>query len=323
MLVLLCALVFVFLMSHAIPSDPARMALGEIASEEAVQRYREEHGLDRPLIVQFGYYLSNLVRGDLGRSILTTRPVLEELREGIPATIELVVPALIFATLFGIAFGAISAIYSGRAIDQIARLVSLFGMSMPVFWLGLVVQLLFYRWLGILPVGRRLAGDIAPPPDVTGLYLVDSVFAGQFDVFLDAGLHLILPVFVLSLDSMAMIARFARTSILEVLQSDYIRTAYSKGLSQRQVMLRHALRNALIPVVTIIGIRLGAMLGGAIIVETIFSWPGVGRRAFQSLLSLDYPMVMGFTLWMVLVYGMVNLIVDLLYPMIDPRIRMT
>ncbi|MGQ0570241.1 MAG: ABC transporter permease [Armatimonadota bacterium] len=321
LVVLFFGLLFVFLIAHAIPADPARMAMGEMATEEAVAKYRRDNGLDRPLPVQFGIYLRRLLRGDLGRSILTTRRVVDELRAGVPATIELVVPALLLAAVAGVSLGVLSAAFSGRATDHAARVVSLYGMSMPVFWLGLVVQLIFFRWLDILPIGQRLSQGLSPPPPVTGLYTVDSLLAGDLPLYWSAVKHLILPVIVLSLDTLATLARISRASILEVLQADYVRTARSKGLIGRLVLFRHALPNAMIPIITVIGLRFGGMLGGAVIVETIFAWPGVGRRAFQSLLSVDYPMVMGFTLWMVLVYGLVNLLVDLTYPFIDPRIR--
>lgn len=320
-LVMFCALIFVFVLSHTIPADPARQALGESAPEASVERYRQEHGLDQPAPVQFVRYLQRLVRGDLGKSIMTTRPVAEELRAGIPATIELVVPSLMFATVVGVALGIVSASNSGRSVDQMARVTSLFGMSMPVFWLGLVAQLIFFRWLGILPVGQRLSQQFQPPNHVTGFYTIDSLLMGDLRLFGDAVSHLILPVLVLSLDTMATLSRMTRASMLEVLRSDYVRTARGKGLKSTFVMLRHALPNSLTPIVTIVGLRFGAMMGGAIVVETIFAWPGLGRRAFQSLLSVDYPMVMGFTLWMVLAYGIANLMVDIAYPFIDPRIR--
>jgi peptide/nickel transport system permease protein len=215
-----------------------------------------------------------------------------------------------------------SATRSGRLVDHVGRFVSLFGMSMPIFWFGLALQLIFYRWLNLLPIGQRLSHGVSPPSSITGLYTVDSILAGDLDVFLNAVTHLILPVFVLSLNELAIVARLSRATFLEVLQADYIRTAHSKGLRNRTVLLFHALPNVLNPIVTVIGLRFGAMLGGAVIVETIFAWPGVGRRAIVSLLALDYPVVMGFTLWMVIVYSVANLFVDLSYPLIDPRIRL-
>jgi len=320
--VLFCGLTFVFLVSHVIPADPARQAMGQYASEASVANYRQRHGLDRPVAVRFAIYIRNLLRGDLGTSILSDRSVVEELGDGIPATFELVVPALFIASSIGLGLGIMSATRSGRLVDHVGRFVSLFGMSMPIFWFGLALQLIFYRWLNLLPIGQRLSHGVSPPSSITGLYTVDSILAGDLDVFLNAVTHLILPVFVLSLNELAIVARLSRATFLEVLQADYIRTAHSKGLRNRTVLLFHALPNVLNPIVTVIGLRFGAMLGGAVIVETIFAWPGVGRRAIVSLLALDYPVVMGFTLWMVIVYSVANLFVDLSYPLIDPRIRL-
>ena len=320
-IVIFTGLVFVFSLSHIVPSDPARAAMGQFAAEASVEKYRHEHGLDRPVHEQFVNYMSRLLKGDLGKSILTTRDVSEELFSTVPATVELVVPSLLLSSFLGIAFGVISAAYSGKSIDHSSRLISLFGMSMPVFWFGLALQLLFFRWLDLLPIGQRLSQGLSPPPQVTGLYTVDSLVVGNWPVFWDAVEHLVLPVFVLSLGPLAIISRIARTTMLEQLSSDYIRTARSKGLTHWKVLLKHGLPNTLIPIVTIIGLQFGSMLGGTVIVETIFSWPGIGRRAVQSLRALDFPVVMGFTLYMILVYSVVNLIVDLSYYIIDPRVK--
>ena len=253
--VLVCSVFLVFVTARVVPADPARMAMGQTASEEAVEKYRRANGLDKPLATQFVIYLRNLVGGDLGRSILTTRPVREELLSGIPATVELVIPALILGTTIGIGLGVISAVSSGKYADHIARVGSLFGMSMPVFWLGLVTQIVFYRWLGILPIGQRLSFGLTPPPMVTGLYTVDSLLLGDFAIFLDALKHLLLPVSVLSLSTLAIVARMTRSVMMELLSADYIRTAYGKGLARPYVLLRHAFPNALVPIVTIVGLK--------------------------------------------------------------------
>jgi peptide/nickel transport system permease protein len=314
-------LVFVFTLTHVIPADPARAAMGQFASEETVAKYRREHGLDRPLLEQFLVYLQRLSRGDLGKSITTTRDVRDELGTPIPATVELVIPALLISTIFGVLPGIISAANSGRLVDHGARVLSLFGMSMPVFWLGVVMQLVFFLWLEVLPIGGRLSHGIPVPPHRTGLYTVDALLSGNWTTFVDATWHLVLPAVVLATGPLAVTSRISRTALLEQLVADYVRAARSKGLTHTAVLFKHALPNALIPIITVIGLQLGSMLGGTVIVETIFSWPGVGSRAVQSLRAVDYPVVMGFTLYMILVYSLINLAVDLSYHLIDPRIR--
>ncbi|MGQ0572428.1 MAG: ABC transporter permease [Armatimonadota bacterium] len=321
LLVLFGSLVLVFVLSYAIPGDPARAALGEFASEQAIENYRRDLGLDRPLMVQLGLYLGRVARGNFGVSINSGRPVARDLLELLPATLELVIPSLILSTVLGVILGLISAVRAGRPADHVSRVTAVFGHSVPVFWLGIVLQLVFFGWLGWLPAGRRLPPGAITPPTVTGFYTVDSLLAGQFNTFWVALQHLVLPVVTLMTLNLAILARLTRASMLDVLRADYIRTAWSKGLPERNVVYKHALRNSLIPVVTVLGIRIGAALGGAVITETVFSWPGMGRYAVNALRTLDYPVVVGFTLMTTAGYAVASLLVDLSYVLIDPRIK--
>ncbi len=322
-LTVLGAVTVTFALATLVPADPARAALGPDATESQVANYRRERGLDEPVLVQYGRYVSAVARGDFGTSIVSRTPVIDDLAAFVPATIELMVPSLIIAIVFGFALGVAAAFYRGTWVDQLARLLSLVGLSMPVFWLGLVLQLVFFRVLGWFPAGGRLATEFTPPPGVTGLYLIDASLAGRWDLFVSAAHHLVLPAIALSTLTLGIVARMTRSSLLDVLSSNYVRTARSKGLREGVVVWKHALRNALIPIVTVIGLRLGQMFSGAVLTETVFAWPGVGRYAFTALRQLDFPVVMGFTVWATLIYAFVNLLVDLSYSWIDPRVRLS
>jgi len=315
------AMTIVFVLSQVVPADPVRAALGPDATTEMVEHYRDEMGLDKPLAVQYVYFMSNLAKGDIGRSILSGQEVSDDLKRFVPATLELMIPALLLSVLIGIPLGITSAVYRGRAADHITRAVSIFGMSLPVFWFGLVLQLTFYKYLKILPAGGRLGSIIMMPPSRTGFLLIDSLLAGDFVAFGSAFSHIILPAIALTSIGLAAFARITRSSMLEVLRQDYIRTARSKGLSERVVLYKHAFINASLPIITVIGLRIGRMLGGAVLTETIFSWPGLGRYAFNAITQMDYPVVVGFTIWTTMAYAIVNLLVDLSYYFLDPRIR--
>lgn len=311
-----------FILANVIPSDPARAALGPDATEAQVANYRQERGLDQPLVIQYGKYLGTLARGDLGTSIVSRSPIIEDLRQFIPATVELFVPSLVIALSLGLLLGVSAAVYRGTWIDQVSRIVSLIGLSMPIFWLGLVLQLVFFRWLGWLPAGGRLDRLLAAPPFVTGMYTIDAALAGEWAVLASALRHLVLPALALSTLTLGIVARMTRSSLLDTLSSNFVRTARSKGLLERTVVWRHALRSALLPVLTVVGLRIGQMFGGAVLTETVFAWPGVGRYAFVGLRQLDFPVVMGFAIWATLIYSIVNLLVDLSYSIADPRVRL-
>ena len=311
--------VITFIISHLIPGDPARLLAGERASDEIVQHIRHQLGLDLPLWQQFVRYVSALLHGDLGTSIRTGRPVLEDLKAFFPATLELAFCALAIALVVGIPLGVLSAVYRNRWTDHLVRLLALTGISTPAFWLGLGIIVLFYGKLNWLPGSGRLDDWLDPPAHVTGFYLVDALLAGDIEVFINAVQHLILPAATLAFVHLGIVARQIRSAMLEQLGEDYIRTALASGLPRWTIILRYALPNALIPSVTVLGLALGDLLYGAVLTETVFAWPGMGAWVVTSIQALDFPAVMGFAIVVSFAYVLVNLIVDLLYLWIDPR----
>lgn len=320
LIVLLGVSVITFSLAQLVPIDPAATALGSNAREEQIAAYRAELGLDKPAVVQYFSYVGRLLQGDLGTSIRTRRPVLDDLGDYLPATIELSLAAMIVAVFIGIPFGILAAVRRNGLIDALARIFALVGGSLPIFYIGLSALGLFYRELRWLPGPGRLDSTIKPPSDFTGLYTIDALISGNWPVFQNALWHIILPAFVLGYASAAVLLRMTRSALLEVLNQDFVRTARAKGLRENVVVLRHALKNAMLPVLTTIGVTFGSMLSGAVLTETIFGWPGLGRYATASVTSLDFPAVMGVTLVAAVVYPVVNLIVDLCYRFIDPRI---
>ena len=312
-----------FVLSHAVPADPVTANLGEQAAADprVVAAFRHRWGLDRPLPEQYGIYLWNLLHGDMGISISTHQPVILDLRQHLPATIELAAAAMAVSLLIGVPAGILSSVSRDTVVDQLTRIGSLVGVSTPVFWLGLVAILIFYAILGWAPPPGRLSMQVPPPPFVTGFVVIDGLLAGRTDAAGDAVRHLALPALVLSAYSVGVITRMMRGSMLEVLGEDYVRTARAKGLTGLRVVVRHAARNGLIPVVTVIGLSFGGLLSGAVVTETVFAWPGLGTYAFQSATSLDFPAIMGVGIVVATVYICVNLLVDVAYALIDPRIR--
>jgi peptide/nickel transport system permease protein len=312
-----------FLLSHAVPADPVTANLGEQAAADpaVVAAFRHRWGLDRPLYQQYLVYLWNLAHGDMGTSISTKQPVLLDLRQHLPATIELALPALLVSIVLGVPLGILAAVQRGRLLDEGARVLAMIGVSMPVFWLGLIALLFFYARLGIAPAPGRLSATIPPPPFVTGFLLLDALRVQRWDVIADWAGHLVLPALVLSTYGLSRITRVMRGSMLETLAEDYVRTAQAKGLRRWVVVLHHAARNGLIPVLTIIGLSFGDLLSGAVVTETVFAWPGLGLYAFSSATSLDFPAIMGVGIVVATVYLVVNLFVDIAYALFDPRIR--
>lgn len=312
-----------FILSHAVPADPIAANLGEQAAADptVVAAFRHRWGLDRPLYQQYLVYLWNLGHGDMGISISTKQPVLLDLRQHLPATIELAVPALILSIVLGVPLGILAAVQRGRLVDEGARVLAMVGVSMPVFWLGLIALLFFYARLGLAPAPGRLTATIPPPPFVTGFLLLDALRVHRWDVVADWARHLVLPALVLSAYGLSRITRVMRGSMLETLDEDYVRTARAKGLPRWVVVLHHAARNGLIPVLTIIGLSFGDLLSGAVVTETVFAWPGLGLYAFSSATSLDFPAIMGVGIVVATVYLLVNLLVDIAYALFDPRIR--
>ncbi len=312
-----------FLVSRLVPVDPIAVIVSEKALDQPdiVQAAVEKWGLDKPLPQQYLFYLRNLTQGDLGISFKTKRPVAQDLRQYLPATAELAFFSLLFALALGLPLGILAAIKAGSWTDHGARIFSLLGASMPPFWSGLMMLFLFYYRLQLLPGPGRIDTRMSAPPQVTGMYLVDSLLAGDKISFISSLQHLILPSIILGWFTLAVVSRITRASMLEVLRTDYIRTARAKGLKERSVIVVHALRNAFIPTLTVLGLAFAGLMTGAIMTETIFAWPGIGRYAVESAANLDYPAVMGTTLLIAVIYIFVNLTVDILYGFVDPRIR--
>jgi len=312
----------VFLVAHAVPTDPVLAQLGDraAANPEMVAKYRAHWGLDKPLWVQYGVFLKGLVRGDLGESIVSRRPVLQDIEEYAPATFELATVSAVIILLVGIPLGIAAALQRDTWIDHLARALSLIGVSAPTFWLAFIALAVFYGGLHIAPAPGRLGAADLPPPAVTGLYLLDSLLAGDVETFRSAAAHIVLPALVLAASTVGLITRTTRASILDVLGQDYVRMARAKGLPKQRVILRHVLRTSLIPVVTLGGVTYAELLAGAVLTETIFSWPGLGRFTFDSAVALDFPALMGVSLVVALVFLLINLVVDLSYPFIDPRV---
>jgi len=310
----------VFLVMHLFTVDPAEIILGQHATPEQVAVVREELGLNKPIYVQFADYISRAVRGDLGQSVITKTSITEELMKRFPATAELAVLAICLASVLGISLGVVSAVRQNSIFDYGAMVAALLGVSMPIFWLGLMMIILFSVTLGWLPASGRIAIGFKPE-DITGLYLVDSLLTGDMESFWNAFKHLVMPAIALGAYSTAIIARMTRATMLETIRQDYVRTARAKGLREPVVVVKHALRNALIPIVTVIGLQMGALLGGAVLTETVFSWPGIGSYIVDGIMVSDYPRVQGAVLLIATIFVLVNLIVDVLYCYLDPRIQ--
>jgi peptide/nickel transport system permease protein len=311
----------VFIIAHVIPADPVGIALGPEATAEQIQALKEAWGLNRPLFIQYGIFLGNLLRGDLGYSLVSRRSVTEELFYYFPATFELTTASMILSLVVGIFIGIISAVHRNRFFDHIARTYCIFGISLPIFWLGLLLLLLFYVKLGWLPGGGRIA-DGLEVKSITGLLILDCLLTRNWEALGSSFLHLLLPAFCLSTSFLATIARIARSSVLQVIREDYIRTARAKGLPEFQVLAKHVLRNSLLPIITISGILYGQLLGGAVLTETIFSWPGMGRYVVRSILNLDFQPILGFTVLCALLYALSSLVADILYSVVNPQIHL-
>ncbi len=344
--VMFAILLVVFGLARAIPGDPCKSILGEKASAKTCERFAEAYGLNEPIPVQFAIYMNNVAHGDLGDSIRFGRPIVVMLVERLPMTIELGIMAMTFAVLVGLPAGVISAVRRNSFVDVATMTIATIGVSIPVFFLGLMLIYFFAVALkdtpfALPPSGRLSAGLVATPfyevwnwpveegtprflflEFIANHYLFNSLITADWEVFIDAIRHLILPAIALSTIPMAIIARITRSSMLDVLGLDYIRTAKAKGLRQRTVVMKHALRNALLPVVTVVGLQLAAILGGAVLTETIFSLPGVGLSVFEAITSRDFPVIQGFVIIIAFIYVFLNLIVDLSYAFLDPRIRL-
>ena len=324
-LVLLGLSVITFALARVVPSNPAAIYIGPKARPEDIARVTQELGLDRPLPVQYLTYMGDMLTGNWGTSIGTKRPVLEEIFGRLPATLELIGAAMLLAVPLGILLGVLSARWQRRPPDLVVRIVSIVGVSIPAFWLGLLLQVVFFRTLGLLPLTGRVDADLrftSPIVDVTGLYLVDTLLAGNWTALRDVAWHLVLPAVTLAAYPIGLIARMTRASMLEAIGQDYVRAARAAGIRESLITYRLALKNALIPVTTVVGLTLAYSLTGTFFVEVVFNWPGLGTFAVKGLLNLDYPVVMGITLFGAIAYVVINLAVDLAQSWLDPRTRL-
>jgi peptide/nickel transport system permease protein len=310
-----------FFLARVAPGDPARLIAGPHANPAAVANVRALYGLDQPLVAQYVRYLGDLLHGDFGTSFLTHRPVAADLAAFVPASLELSAFALVIGSALGVLLGIVTTLRRGGATDAVGRLVASIGLSIPAFWLAMILQLVVYSRLQLLPFGGRLDTGMAAPPTITGFLTVDSLLAAQPATFVASVRHLVLPVTTLALAEIGLMARVVRTSLIETLGEDYVRTARAKGARERRVVTHHALRNALLPAVTILGLEAAVLAGGVFLVETVFAWPGVGRYAYDAIRASDYNAIMGVTVVIAVGYVVINLLVDVSYVYLDPRIR--
>jgi len=311
-----------FVWVRALPGTPAAALLGERATPAAVERFERQYGLDRPIHVQYWAYVKTIASGDLGTSVASRRPVITEIKERFPATVELALAAMLFAVCVGLPLGFVAAKRYGGVVDHGSLFLSLIGISIPIFFLGIILKYVFAVRLGWLPtVGRQDVLIDAEHP--TGFYILDAIVTGNWEAALDAIKHLVLPAIALGSIPLAIIARITRASTLDVQNEDYVRTARAKGLPPRTVDGRHVLRNALLPVVTILGLQVGVLLGGAVLTETVFAIPGMGSWLKEAIFNHDYPVLMGGILFLAVIFVLVNLVVDLTYGLINPRIRVS
>ena len=313
-----------FILTHLIPADPAAANLGQgaLGDPAIVKAFYHEYGLDKPLVDQYLIYLWKMLHGNLGISEHSHMPVSSDLRTYFPATIELALFAIVVSIVVGVTAGVFAAVKRGRPVDGGLRVFSLLGVSMPTFWVALFAFYIFYYRLGWLPSGGRLSPGLSPPPTITGMYTVDSLLSGQWSLFGNALDHLVLPGLVLGIFTVGVVFRFTRASVLEVINNDYVRAARAKGLSEWTVIRRHVMRPALLPIATVAGLAFGNLLSGTVLVESIFSWPGIGNYAYISAINLDLPAIMGVSIVVAIVYIVINLLVDLLYSILDPRIAL-
>lgn len=320
---LIGVIIVTFLLTRALPGDPAAYFAGPAATKDAIEQVRKQLGLDKPLVLQFGDYVGDLAKGNLGTSLTTGQPVLTELRNRLPASAELTLFGLLLSMAIAIPLGILAAVKQGSWIDHTCRVVATAGVSLPVFFTGLLLVYVFYFKLGWSPAPLgRLDVFNSPPPSITGFYLIDSLVTGQFETFRAALSQLILPGMTLCIFSLAPIARMTRASMLAVLASEFVRTARASGLDSRTVIITYAFRNAMLPVVTTLGMVFSFLLGANVLVEKVFAWPGIGSYAIEALISSDFAPVQGFVLTMAILYVALNLIIDILYGVIDPRVRL-
>lgn len=316
--VLIGVSIIVFSLMRVFSPDPAPIVLGQHATQESMTAWRHANGLDRPVVAQYLTFVAGAVKGDLGTSYYTKAPVAEEIGARFPATIELAIVAIIFASIIGILLGVVAAVKKNTIFDAVGTLLALIGVSIPIFWLGILLIMFFSGPL--LPSGGRI-NPLLEPLHITGFYMIDAALRGNWVSFRDAAIHIVLPALTLGMYSMAIITRMTRSTMLDTLEQDYIRTARAKGISETKVVAKHALRNSMIPVTTVIGLQFGALLGGALLTESVFSWPGIGKFTVDCILKSDFPIVQGIVLLVAVIFVIVNLVADLIYAYLDPRIK--
>jgi peptide/nickel transport system permease protein len=324
--VLIAVSVVTFFVARVVPSDPAALYVGPRPRKEQVERVREKLELDRPLPQQYIAYVGDLLTGDLGISLRSKRAITSDLRGFLPATLELVVIATLLSLLIGIPLGVYSGARPNSAIDHFTRVVSIAGVSLPTFWLALILQLVFFRWLGLLPLGGRLSNAVAvqyPVHVITGFYLIDTVLTGNWVAFRDALTHIILPAVTLATYPIGLVTRMTRSAMVEVLSERYVTAARAQGVKERTIRFRLALKNAILPTLTVLGLTFAYSITGAFLVEIVFAWPGVGTYVTQAVLSVDFPVIIGVTLVVTAIYLAINLVVDVLHALLDPRVTLT
>ena len=320
--VLLGVTVVTFTLTRIIPGNPIDLMVSPLASQETRDRIAENAGLNDPLWVQYAQYIGGVTRGDFGDSFVTNQPVLDDLTSRFMPTFELTLLAMLLAMLLAVPLGIASAVWQGTWIDHVSRLLAVFGVAMPVFWVSLVAIYVFFFVLHWLPAPQGRIGVMIPPPDsITGLFTIDALLTGNWQAFKSSVLSILMPAAVLAFAAMAPLARMTRASMIEALEADYTRAARALGLSEWSITLRHALRNAILPVITMIAIVYGYLLGGVVLVENVFAWPGLGRYVYNAIASSDYPALQGFILYSTSVYVLLFLLVDILYVLLDPRVR--
>jgi peptide/nickel transport system permease protein len=314
-------IIVTFVLTHMVPGNPALANLGQNPTKSEIATFNQQNGLNKPLPAQLGIYFWHLLHGNLGIDEQTGTSVRTELSQAIPATAELAIASIVMALIFGVGFGLLAALRRDGITDAVLRILSLIGVSVPTFWLALIVLYVLFYKAGIFPGGSRLSPSDTAPPHVTGMYTFDALVTGRWGTFWDAFKHLMLPAFVLAAWSVGLLTRYTRSAVLEVIDQDYIRAATAKGLPRRSIVFGHILRAALPSIITVIGLTFANVMTGAVLVENIFSWPGLGQYAYQSSTSLDLPAIAGASLFIAVVYVVINFIVDVLYGVLDPRVR--
>ena len=318
-LVLWGAATIAFFISHMIPSDPARLIAGPQATHSQIESIRRQYGLNLPLLQQYTFYVGGLIHGNLGYSMLTQQPVMQNVYDYFPATVELGLSSFVIFVVLGVPLGVLAAVYRTKWVDQLVRTLGVAATSAPGFWLAIMAQLVFYGILHWLPLEGQFGVGVAPPHPLTGFYLLDDLLEGHWAALWDAVRHLVLPSVTLGLASVGYMIRMTRSSMLEYMREDYVRTARAKGLPETRVLLRHVLRNAITPLISISGLQVGSVLGGVVVIESVFDWPGIGRYLLTAVLNLDFNAIVGVTVVLTLVYVVVNLVTDIAYVLTDPR----